>query len=589
VTIDSTTAHYSPREPFDRVESVRSDVGQRSYLGEAAQTASNLLLDCVGCPDASVDTRQEIEGYICGLAKTVPLFMRRFGMAGTVAAYALDEMKPHAPLEQQLTDLGLGSLKGAGCRLAMEGLGKLSASPGAKGALLGLANRTSNAFLTRENYLDEHKEFDFLKGIKKSAGEAANPLALVSDAAVYSISEFAAGRLNYAARGALYKSPALPLITGGVFGVSSGISSEITRQTKDWDMLSVPSLDLISVLRHGAVQGTLDALASSVGAYQSYKAGQLKPGTLAQRLPSSQSEAALKLVESFNQLDASQLALRDAPFTITRKLKGNAYLASLSEGNVNRDVIFRTLDEHSADRYLAESFVYKLNRAAGLSNGRLALAERQAVIDGVSVNGYVQEMGTESFENGARKLSNGGTNRDIASMLQSNEPLRDSLKDAWVERMVMAEWDNHGHNIMLKLEPTGMTKTPNIDFGAALPEATFETHLAPDFGKTASRVSLLNRRLSCVLSGAPISEQTQAGLANFTAAFNSEPGRAELAKAGLTQAQMDGVLGRSHWLSTRGHLPRKEWFNPFTHGALWLLNSSGKGRDIRFEQFRTGS
>jgi len=248
--------------------------GNQESLNKIAQEASAKIK----ADREAVASRDEIDGYATGFVKTATLFMRgRLGLAGTVAAYALDQMNPNDDLKTQSLDGLLGASKGALLKSAFKTLGEADLGIAARGVSFGFTSRALDLGLTRNTYTDPTTgQFSLARGLSKTLdGSLPDRRALVSDMVVLWAAHGLFGGANGFAGGAVERSPlSSTVLTGTTFGLSSGAYHEIARQQEAGE-----AFDLSKVLKKAAIQGTIDTLAAVPGGMQ---ARAMEAGRLAQ-------------------------------------------------------------------------------------------------------------------------------------------------------------------------------------------------------------------------------------------------------------------------------------------------------------------
>src|SRR5262249_54969332 len=215
---------------------------------------------------ATLATQDEIGTYGTGFVKTAALFLRgKLGLATTFGLYALDQMKPSDPWQNQLEDAGWGSTKGLALRGTLNLLGKAEAGIAAKGVAMGVSSRLLELGLNRETYVDARTgERDWLTGLRNVTLAATNKEALASDIVTLAVAHGAFTTTNRLTGNALAKSPFMSnVLTGSTFGLSSGMTGEIMRQKGAGEQI-----DIERILKRGAMQGLLDGLAAAPGGFQ---------------------------------------------------------------------------------------------------------------------------------------------------------------------------------------------------------------------------------------------------------------------------------------------------------------------------------
>ncbi len=557
----------------------------QSYLDRTVEdltsTAAKLAL---GEDDKTSRSHDEVEKYSKMFIKAVPLFLgRRVGLASTVGVWGADEAKPQDSLGLQVQDFTLGAAKGAALKGTMHLMGSINSSPATKGMAMGITDRTSQTALTRENWLDGNGDASMTAGVNATLRTAFDPRAMAMDAALFGASEFTIGKLNYVTKGALYRHPALPMMaTGGVFGLGSGASEELFRQRRDGE-----DFDMSKIMYRASMAASVNALAAGVGGLDRVARMRIDPEAQANALKigaEKPSGPVPERVARFNELDARQLELKNSPLTIKEPLNEVAYRAEIVSNGQVKPVLFRLAETPEMKaRFNNELFDYQLHRSLAPGTESRAVAPVEVVINGQKRQGYLQELSGRSFEEGLRAEANFAfglsSDRAAARVLRNDPFLRSQYEKVWIERMLMAEWDNHSHNLLLGRG----NRMSNIDFADALPSARYTSDYTPYWGKTASRVSLLNDRLISQFSGKPISAESHDMVKSFVRDFDTPAGRLALTGAGHSGSQIDGLLGRARWFSEKGAMPERDMPNVFVQASLRALYLLRKGQSLRFE------
>ncbi len=573
---------------FSRPENpaaARPAESRKSYLDYAAHEATSAFgrLVLKESPEESKN-HSDAEKYEKMFLTSVPLFLSRRGAVSlTAGMFALNEASPDESLRTQATDMTLGGLKGASLKLTLAGMSTLKGSPAMKGVSLGLADRSVQATLTRQNWIDPRTgEFSGRLGAFNTVQQAGNLRALATDAVLFGATEFVVGKLNYMSKGAFYRNPILPLIaSGGIFGISTGAAEEVTRQQKAGEDFS-----LSKVMYRAGMSGSVTALASSVGGIDRARSLRIDYSKAETRgFFQENSRPVPERVAQFNRLDAGQIELKSSPMTIVKQLNDVAYLAEVAVPNAApKPVVFRlTETPEMRARYANELLEYRLHRALKPGTSSRTVVDAEAVINNQRRPGYLQEIKGGSLEDALRSMASAReglvTDRATARSLSGDKLLYNQYEKLWVERMLMQEWDNHAHN-MLK----DGKQLSNIDFADALPAAKYRTDLVPTWGKTVSQVSLLNDRLIGQFSGKPLSVETHSMLKDFVTDFNTPAGMTALGAAGHSRAQVTGLMGRAQWFVESGKMPTRDVPNLAVQASLRTLYLLRKGQSQRFEK-----
>lgn len=231
----------------------------RSQNSDNKQHGSYLdgAIDAVWRRDPNA-TGPQGQDYLKELIKTVPLFMGgRVALAGAAALNAFDQAKPEDSAGTQLLDGALGATKGAAMKLMFDKIGGANVNFVAKGVGMGLTARTLEVGLNRNSYL-ENGEFSFTHGLKETGWSMISPKQLGADMVI--------GSLGY---GALRNMGHLPesrlmgtVMTGTVFGASSGAFHELNRQTAQG------KFDFLALGKETLIHGGIGGLGAAPGGFQ---------------------------------------------------------------------------------------------------------------------------------------------------------------------------------------------------------------------------------------------------------------------------------------------------------------------------------
>lgn len=555
----------------------------RTYLDHAAdETVSLFSRVMLGESEAQSHSHDEVEKYGKMFVKAVPLFLdRKRAVSFTVGVYAADQASPEDPLGTQLTDFTLGGAKGFAMKRTLSELGAWKASPAIKGVGLGVVSRVTDVGLTRQTWQDANGDLSVGRGVMSTIAAAGDPRAVATDALLFGATEFTLGRLNYATKGALYRHPALPTVaSAGIYGLGSGAGEELMRQNKAGEQF-----DFSKVMARGGASMLVNGLAGGIGGFDRMQRLRLTPAS--DRTASGEHQQPVpERVARFNELDARQRELQ-SPLTIKKQLNDVAWLAEVnSPGGAAKQVVFRVTDTPEMHmRMQNELLDYRMQRAMGADTRALTVAETEASINGATRRGYVQELAGRSFEDHLRATAwqRDGitTDRAAARALRSDPELMRQNEQVWLQKMLLGQWDNHAHNMIAH---PGERKMSNIDLADPIRPAKYASDYLPSWGKTESRVSLLNDRLMSSLSGKPLSTESRTRLDSFVRDFDSSAGRQALQGSGHSAAQVDGILGRARTLAQDGKMPIRETPNLLTSLSLRALYHMRKADSPRFEQ-----
>ncbi|MBX9668303.1 MAG: hypothetical protein K2X93_11815 [Candidatus Obscuribacterales bacterium] len=557
----------------------RAQVIPRTYLDHAVDHTVSLFGQLVlGDEERESHGHDEVEKYSKMFLKAVPLFAdRKRAVSLTICAFGLDQASPSDKLGIQLTDFTLGGLKGATLKGTLMGAGAFRGSPAVKGMAMGFAHRTVDAGLTRQTWIDATSgEFSSRKGLLNTFFQAAEPKALATDAVLFGTTEFAVGRLNYASKGAFYRHPALPVVaSGGIFGLGSGAGEEIIRQKH-----AKEDFDLSKVFYRAGLSSSVNMMAASVGGLDRMRTLRLNPS----KERSETNGPVPERVRRFNEVDSHQTDLKDSPIVIKKQFNDVAYLAEVQTPTGTKQAIFRVTDSpEMKTRYSNELLDYQMHRAMKLGTRALTVVDREVAINGKQRPGYLQELGGRSFEDALRGVAQerfgSSSDRAAAQALSKDPALAQQYEQVWISKLLLQQWDNHAHNKVL--HPDG--KMSNIDLADPIPAARYRTDYIPSWGKTASRVSLLNDKLTPQLAGKPLTLESRSLLKDFVRDFDSSAGRTALGGAGHNAAQVDGLLGRARYFAEVGRMPSRDMPNLFVEGTLRALYLLRKGQSPRFE------
>jgi hypothetical protein len=230
-------------------------------FGKLSETAQ----DALDQDRHAISRQADVTHYGTGFLRTGFLFMNGgVGMIGTVAVGALNEAKPSDAYGTQAIDAILGGTKGGAMKGVFNALGGSQVDMFTKGVGLSLASRIIDTGLTRDNWLDPtSKKFSTERGWNAMQQNAFNMNALGTDALMFAAG---AGALKVLNIGPTMSPFGKTVAAGGVFGFTSGATTEVLRQERAGE-----EFDLSKVISRAALQGTLDAVAATAGGVQNQR------------------------------------------------------------------------------------------------------------------------------------------------------------------------------------------------------------------------------------------------------------------------------------------------------------------------------
>ncbi len=485
----------------------------------------------------------------------------KLALGGLALSYVADEAKMGDSWQEQATDATLGLGKVAALKGSFALMESRALSPALTGMQLGIVSRTAEAGLTRSNYLDKDGKLDFGGGLSTTLKTALNPGSLAVDALTFGAADVVWGRMYQASRGAVRFDTVLNrTIQGGVMGTAAGAGNEFVRQ-----MQSDEKFNFSLIMGRGFGDGLVGGAAGRLGGLQTARFDRLGVNDS----PTAMHEARQTPFQLGKIGDASQIALRDGVFMPAQEYshfqtptwKGTI---TTPEGK-STPVIFRpeTNAEAFAFRQQSEIAGYGLATKLGFNNGLPVSVVRSVEIGGKTHNGYVQEISGKSLlevvdPHGARKIFTAPSSK-VLSEFRQNEPLLRAYQEAWAQRQIMGEWDNHILNFVGEKSPNGAT-VKNIDLGDGLRPAASQSDLIPRPGMRRGYENL-NQYLYNEAARVPLAPETVAKIQNFVDTYNTPSGKAELQGLGLTPQQVEGVVGRADWFAKNGRLPKGDTEN----------------------------
>lgn len=210
--------------------------------------------------------KSQVDQLASNFTKTMFLFINgTVGIAGTIASYSLDQMRPDSSLTEQLIDGTTGAAKGALMRAILAGIGKVEMPIAAKGLALGVSSRMLELGLNPQTYFDrENNQYDIKKGLSTTFLSSVNPETMAMDALIFTAAHGLSSAMLAGAPERISKSPLLSTVsTAYVFGATGGAVHEFNRQKANGEF------DLGAIALLAARDGAISALASSIGGLQS--------------------------------------------------------------------------------------------------------------------------------------------------------------------------------------------------------------------------------------------------------------------------------------------------------------------------------
>lgn len=281
-----------------------------------------------------IDAHRQIEPYLKEGMKTTALFMRgKMASVATIGTFALDETRSTANGTDQVIDLVLGGLKGAGMKALFSKTAEIdpatcllqrpAAVPG-RAALLGFGARSIDAGLSRSTWWDaEKQQVDLSHGTYVLRSRVVNPAALAVDILSASASTALVTGSNRLTAGGVDRSPlAATVLLGGGYGFSTGGAAELLRQQQAHEKLNPQE-----IVRKAFVQGAVDSLAALPGGMQAGAAGKqlLRELSIEDRrqvgLASNTREIGPRLVETSQRVGSAQHETAYESHAITQLLK----------------------------------------------------------------------------------------------------------------------------------------------------------------------------------------------------------------------------------------------------------------------------
>ncbi|HEY9772655.1 MAG TPA: hypothetical protein V6C81_02475 [Planktothrix sp.] len=235
----------------------QADAAQASGNSDELQRIEQRAQSAVQSDSQALSSCDTKLSYATGALKTAGLFIgNKFGLAMTLGVYGLDNARSGDTLSGKIEDGFLGAGKGLALRKTFEFAGSRGLSPIGQGVTVGVLSRFSDLALTRSTY-----QHGFWNGLGDATVKSVDKHALALDAATFLVAGGLFHGADLLSQGRLTASPMLNVMaTGGAFGVTTGATSEIARQTNRGE-----KFDLSKVLKSGLIQGGIDTLAAGPG------------------------------------------------------------------------------------------------------------------------------------------------------------------------------------------------------------------------------------------------------------------------------------------------------------------------------------
>ncbi|MBI3927067.1 MAG: FHA domain-containing protein [Armatimonadetes bacterium] len=249
--------------------------------------------------------------------------------------------------------------------------------------------------------------------------------------------------------------------------------------------------------------------------------------------------------------ESDRQGLRDGPLTEDYRL-GGGNVNSVRHGTVRRPdgsaQEVAVVQRPSAHRARNEIAADHLNTEIGFTNRFPATVARDGNI--------VQEFAGTPFERSIRELAHqryGSSSSESVVRLMNEDPaVRRQVEEAFAERLVYGDGDNHANNFVMTHGPNGV-EVRNIDLDFAFPGS----EPVPTWQQLHTHG--VNRALHGHFSEAPINEGTRQRLNDFASRYATPQAQAELARrTGLSPEQIAGVVSRARWMGESGRFPRAE-------------------------------
>jgi hypothetical protein len=265
---------------------------------------------------------------------------------------------------------------------------------------------------------------------------------------------------------------------------------------------------------------------------------------------------------------AKESALTEGKLTLSTESSSGSTHADVHAGKLTNadgtvhDVYFHGEEgtaEATAARVAKEQAGEKLNGMIGFEN---SYPESQAVkieVGGETRSGWIQEAAGKPLESElrSRAVEQFGTtthmDQDVAKILANDPVLEKQVEQAVVERLVYGDHDIATRNIGVTSGAgadgqSGVTAVRNFDLGEGFSEST-----TPELHSYQNNLSTIG--LQNAFSGKPLSQGVRETLRTFVSRYDNPAGLEALRQTGLSDGQLQGVVGRARWLADRGSMP----------------------------------
>jgi hypothetical protein len=162
----------------------------------------------------------------------------------------------------------------------------------------------------------------------------------------------------------------------------------------------------------------------------------------------------------------------------------------------------------------------------------------------------------------AKERFGSGDNDAVSRLVKENPQLKHQIEQAFAERLIYGDWDNHAGNFVI-VETANGPKIQSIDLDHAFSAKKKPEWIAGD------STALVNARLHADFSGQQLSADTVSKIKSFLQEFDTAAGRQQLRKLGLEPKEIDGLLSRAKYLADRGRFPEAK-------GAKKVLEDAGE-------------
>lgn len=235
--------------PSVRAQVEKVEDKPKSFLNYGLNTITSKVIS-----DDSV--RTEVNHYGCEFLKTASLFAGgKMGIVSTFLIYGADQAKVKDTWQHQATDFALGGLKGETMKGAFALIGAKTSFAPSKGALMGLAARSSDIVFSRDMFNNTDKS------IARLQSEVLNRDVMLMDAGLFMAGEMAFSGANALSGDKIASNRVLSgMVMGGSFGFVNGSFAEAARQTQAGE-----KFDPTKVVLRGGLEAGVGALGAGFG------------------------------------------------------------------------------------------------------------------------------------------------------------------------------------------------------------------------------------------------------------------------------------------------------------------------------------